>query len=368
MPTCVIFNPAARGEKAKHFRDQLAALSAQLTLKPTYAAGDGRTLAAQAVREGFDTVVAAGGDGTVNEVLNGLGDAPDGFTKARIGILPLGTINVFAKELGLPTRFAPAAKAIEQGRESLIDLPQAQFVVGGQPCARYFAQLAGAGLDSRAIELVDSRHKKAIGPLAYVLAGFKALAEPKANILARAEPMDDRGWKIDERAEKRPPSSILHLPSSFAETGQLVLVGNGRYYGGTFKLFPKADLRDGLLDVTVFPKVNWAVLLRSGWGWLTDRCREPIGARVAQPMENRGWKIEDRAENRPPSSILHPLSSRPYPPSSNLISKAGCKTFQAESLTLTSDGKVALELDGDNVGHLPVRFSIRRQVLRVIVP
>jgi diacylglycerol kinase (ATP) len=293
---CVIFNPAARGEKAKHFRDQLASLSAEVTLKPTYAPGTGRPLAAEAGREGFDTIVAAGGDGTLNEVVNGMGDASDGFVKARLAILPLGTINVFARELQIPTGFDAAWKIIRQGKETLLDLPQAEFVVEGQPCRRYFAQLAGAGLDSRAIELVNLGHKKAIGPLAYVVAGFKAMAETKAQIIASA--------------------------AQTGATGELVLIGNGRYYGGKFTLFPKADLRDGLLDVTVFPRVNWEVLLRSGWGWLTDQ--------------------------------LH--------------SSAGCHSFQAESLTLTSSVPVAFELDGDNAGYLPVKFSVQRQALRVVVP
>ena len=297
MKICVIFNPAARGEKAAHFRDQLASLSSRVTLRPTYAAGAGRTLAAEAVREGFETIVAAGGDGTLNEVLNGIGDEPEGFARVRLGLLPLGTINVFARELRIPSAFPQAWRVIEAGRETLIDLPQADFSsAGGQTQRRYFAQLAGAGLDSRAIELVDWEQKKSFGPLAYVVAGFKALAEQKSQITASA---------ADSRA-----------------VGELVLVGNGRYYGGNFELFPKADLRDGLLDVTVFPKVNWEILLRSGWGWLTDQ--------------------------------IH--------------SAAGCQTFQAESFSLTSEGKVAFELDGDNVGHLPARFSVRRGVLRVLVP
>src|SRR5207245_10186036 len=66
MKTCVVFNPAAHGEKARRFRDQLAALSTECALKPTYAPGGGRALAAEAVREGFEIIVAAGGDGTVN--------------------------------------------------------------------------------------------------------------------------------------------------------------------------------------------------------------------------------------------------------------------------------------------------------------
>src|SRR5258705_2208413 len=98
MKVCVIFNPAARGEKAKQFRDRLAALSTRVELKPTYAAGTGRALAAEAVREGFKTIVAAGGDGTLNEVVNGLADEPEGLARTRLGGLPLGTLNVFARE------------------------------------------------------------------------------------------------------------------------------------------------------------------------------------------------------------------------------------------------------------------------------
>src|SRR5712691_3191908 len=101
--TCVIFNPAARGEKAKRFRRHLDDLGSDCALKLTTAAGDARRLAAEAVAEGFEIVVAAGGDGTLNEVLNGIGDAPGGFEKARLGVLPLGTVNVFARELALPT-------------------------------------------------------------------------------------------------------------------------------------------------------------------------------------------------------------------------------------------------------------------------
>lgn len=294
MRTCVIFNPTARGEKARRFRDQLAALSATVTLKPTYAAGAGRALAAEAAREGFTTIVAAGGDGTVNEVVNGLGDVPEGFARTRLGVLPLGTINVFARELGVPADFAGAWDVIQHGRETLLDLPQAEFTTGGRPDRRYFAQLAGAGLDSRSIELVDWEQKKVIGPLAYVVAGFKALAEPGADIHVSAP--------------------------TFTSQGQLVLIGNGRYYGGSFKLFPQANPRDGVLDVTVFPKVNWAVLMRSGWGWLKDQ--------------------------------LH--------------ASAGCETFQAATFTLSSAGRVLFELDGENIGPLPVKFSLQREALRVI--
>lgn len=291
---CVIFNPAARGDKARRFRDELAALSHVAVLKPTYAAGAGRLLAAEAVREGFQTIVAAGGDGTLNEVLNGIDDA-GGFDRVRLGVLPLGTINVFARELRLPAAFDAAWKIILAGRERILDLPMVEFSRAEGPVRQVFGQLAGAGLDSRAIELVNWRHKKSIGPLAYVVAGFKALGEAKPKIIASG-------------------------PKAGGQ-GELVLIGNGRYYGGNFEIFPQAELTDGLLDVTIFPKVNWEILLRSGWGWLTNQ--------------------------------LH--------------SSAGCITFQAERVTLSSERPVTFELDGDNVGVLPAMFSVRPSILRVLV-
>ncbi len=296
MRPCVIFNPAARGEKARHFREQLTALAGRAEFRPTRAAGDGRVLAADAVREGFMTIVAAGGDGTLNEVLNGIHDA-DGLASVRLGVLPLGTINVFAREFRIPSKFNSAWQIIEDGRERVIDLPLATFAqAGSKPQDRVFGQLAGAGLDSRAIELVNWEQKKRFGPLAYVVAGFKALAEPKARIRVVA--------------------------GSHQTEGELILIGNGRYYGGSLELFPRADPADGLLDVTVFRKANWPALLGAGWGWLTSK--------------------------------IH--------------TGAGCVTLQAERIEISSNSSVPIELDGDNVGVLPATFSVRPRALRILVP
>ena len=118
MRPCVIFNPVAKGDKARRFRDSLESFAADCVLKKTNAAGDARRLATEAIHEGFDLIIAAGGDGTLNEVLNGLGDAPDGFTRACLGVLPLGTVNVFARELGIPLQPEFAWKVIQIGRAS----------------------------------------------------------------------------------------------------------------------------------------------------------------------------------------------------------------------------------------------------------
>jgi diacylglycerol kinase (ATP) len=296
MRTCVIFNPAARGNKARHFRQHLGDMAGQSAFKATTAPGDARRLAAVAMAENFELIVAAGGDGTVNEVLNGIGDSPDGFARARFGVLPLGTVNVFARELKIPLRVARAWEILQRGRELKIDLGYAEFSANGVRKKQFFAQLAGAGLDARAIELVDWSHKKKIGPLAYVIAGLKALREQKPRITARLD-----GKKFD---------------------GELILIGNGKFYGGSFEILPDADLRDGLLEVCVFPRVDFLTLLHCAPNFIFQR------------------KLPEGVVQR----------------------------FRAARFELTSEIPAAFELDGEWAGNLPVTFSVERERLRVIVP
>lgn len=293
MKLCVIFNPAARGERAERFRQQFGKVSAHV-FRPTYAPGSARTLAAQAVNEGFDTIAAAGGDGTVNEVLNGIGDVPGAFECVRLGVLPLGTVNVFARELRIPLTFSGAWQTLLAGNEITIDLPQAEYSEDGKPSRRYFAQFAGAGWDSRAVELVAWDLKKRIGKYAYVVAGLKA-------------------W-------------LGHLPpieaanGTHRASGPLALVGNGRFYGGEWAVFPKADLQDGFLEVTVFPALGWSGTARGLVGLLTN----------------------------------------------SLYTFGGARHFRTESMELSSAAPAWLQLDGENVCRLPARISIRRRALRVV--
>lgn len=249
---CIIFNPAARGDKARRFRARLLELSSQARLEPTKAAGHGQALAAEAVAAGFDTIVAAGGDGTVNEVLNGIATHPDGLQRVRLAVLPLGTVNVFARQLGLPTGLEAAWRVICAGHERRIDLAEGEFMVEGQPVRRCFVQMAGAGVDSRAIALVDWESKKRLGPLAYWQAGWRALAEPK------------------------PPVTVSDGERSL--TGHQVLIGNGRYYGGRLPVFPEADLSDGLLEVTVVPRASVWALARGALGMALGRLYSLGGA------------------------------------------------------------------------------------------
>lgn len=293
---CVIFNPAAKGQKAERFRRCLDEIARVATLKRTAAPRDARRLAAQAIADGFDTIIAAGGDGTLNEVLNGMGDVPEGFEQTRLGVLPLGTVNVFARELGIPTHPEKAWQILRQNRERRIDLP---YFINGEADAReqiYFAQLAGAGLDSRAIELVDWSVKKKIGPLAYVVAGLKAIGEPQARITV--------------------------TDGSRTVTGELVLVGNGRKYGGDFRVFPEARLDSGVLEVCVFPKINWGVLARCG------------------------------------SRLL--LTQK--------LPRTGVVRLRGSSFSFIAKATTRFEVDGELAGHLPAQLGVRPSALRVLAP
>lgn len=222
--TLVILNPAARSDKASRLRERIATLSGAAPMRLTSEAGDARRIAAEAVREGFEVVIAAGGDGTLNEVVNGIGGS-----SVRLGILPVGTMNVFATELGIPQgNLERAWSVIEQGKVVEVDLPQANDT--------HFIQLAGVGLDAEVVRKTTADSKRALGPLSYLLTLVQVAAHKPSRVMLEAE-----GGRISE--------------------GSFALIGNGRLYGGPFPVFKRASLFDGLLDVLVFQnQSHWDVV------------------------------------------------------------------------------------------------------------
>ncbi len=220
----VILNPAARGERARSLRQAIASLSSRIVVRETKGAGDAEALAERAVQQGFRTIVAAGGDGTVNEVVNGIGESDVTF-----GVLPVGTMNVFALELGIEGKDLKRAWAvIERGHTREIDLPMGN--------GEYFVQLAGVGLDAEVVRQTTPDFKKALGPVSYVLS-------------------------LAQVAARKPPKLVVTAAGGVRHEGSFVLVGNGRYYGGPLVLFRDAVLDDGRLDVVVFKnQSHWDVM------------------------------------------------------------------------------------------------------------
>jgi YegS/Rv2252/BmrU family lipid kinase len=220
--TLIILNPAARSEKARGTWKEIQKFS-RGTTRLTSAPGDARALAAWAVEKGFRAVVAAGGDGTINEVVNGLAGSD-----VTLGVLPVGTMNVFAAELGLPGELKAAWQVIREGVTRKVDLARAND--------HYFIQLAGVGLDAQALQETTWESKRSFGPLSYLVSA--------AQIAARV------------------PPRLLVEADGIEREGSFVLVGNGRYYGTRLAFFKDAKVDDGKLDVLIFKNLGYLDIAR----------------------------------------------------------------------------------------------------------
>ncbi|HEY2123986.1 MAG TPA: diacylglycerol kinase family protein [Chthoniobacterales bacterium] len=223
--TVVILNPAARGDRATRVLSRVEALARNCHVCTTSAPGEAEVLARHAVKEGFDKIVAAGGDGTIHEVVNGLAGS-----NATLGLLPIGSVNVFATELGLPPHDLDLCWNIIEGEHTrVVDLPSAND--------KHFVQLAGVGLDAQVVKETSANLKRNFGPLSYLFAAAQI-------------------------ATRKPPRLFIECSDTQVEEGSFVLIGNGRRYGGPFPFFKQARLDDGLLDVVVFKQLGYLEIIK----------------------------------------------------------------------------------------------------------
>jgi YegS/Rv2252/BmrU family lipid kinase len=221
----VILNPAAHSERARRQRARVEQLAAGCLVHTTSRSGEAEILARRAATEGYRKIVAAGGDGTVNEVVNGIAGS-----KAVLGLLPIGTMNVFATELGLPTHDLDLCWSVIQAKNTrLVDLPIAN--------RKFFVQLAGVGLDAQVVQETSAKLRRDFGPVSYLIGA--------AQIAAR-----------------RPPRLLIESENASINEGSFVLVGNGRLYGGPFPFFKHAVIDDGLFDVVVFKRLGYLEIIK----------------------------------------------------------------------------------------------------------
>src|SRR2546423_890317 len=223
--TLIILNPAAHSERAQRKRAEVEALARDCAFCATTRTGDAESMARRAAEDGFQKIVAAGGDGTINEVVNGLAG-----TNTTLGVLPIGTMNVFATELGLPVSDLELCwQIIQSERTRDVDLAKAN--------QKFFVQLAGIGLDAQVVKETSAQFKRNFGPLSYLISA--------AQIAAR-----------------QPPRLFIQSAEAPIKEGSFVLVGNGRLYGGRFPFFKHAVIDDGLLDVIVFKSLGYLEIIK----------------------------------------------------------------------------------------------------------
>ncbi|MBK9715432.1 MAG: diacylglycerol kinase family lipid kinase [Kouleothrix sp.] len=216
----IVFNPIA-GQAVTFEQDMRAVQDIwreqgwQVDLQPTAGPGDGTRIAREAAAQGYDIVVAAGGDGTVNEVVNGLV-----HTQTALAALPVGTVNVWVRELGLPLQPRAAAEALLRAQVRAIDV--------GQAGDRYFLLMCGVGFDAAVTAEVRADEKRRLGIFAYFLSAFHVIGRFRG-IPARIV--------VDGKTVR---SRVL-----------MVVLGNSQLYGGVVKITARASLDDGLLDVCI---------------------------------------------------------------------------------------------------------------------
>lgn len=228
----LIYNPTSGREEIKRrlpeILQKLEQGGIETSTHATTGEGCATRAAAEAADRGFDIVIAAGGDGTLNEVINGLAPKP---VRPKLGILPLGTTNDFARALGIPKYWEYACELITHQYCRGIDV--------GKANNKYFINIGGGGSLTELTYEVPSKLKTMIGQLAYYMKGLEKLP--------RLRPIT-----IHLRTEKQ----------QLEEEVMLFLVSNSNSVAGFERLAPSASLSDGLLDVLLLKKCNLADFLR----------------------------------------------------------------------------------------------------------
>lgn len=282
-----IANPISGGNarpRIERARDALQRRGAEVDLYLTGARGDARKAAALALTEGYDRVIAAGGDGTLNEVVNGIA-CPD----LPIAFLPFGTVNVFALEAGLPKDLEAACALAVTGVARPITL--------GRLNDELFLLMVSCGWDAEAVANVRAGLKKRVGRLAYAFSALGVLCK------------------------KAPSPLTVETDDGQRHKGFGVVVSNCRYYGGRYVVTPGASMFHDQLEVCLLRQGGRLAMLSFALNLLLKR---PLG----EPM---------------------------------------VEFFSLSSAEVQGDS-VALQVDGDVGGTLPVKIEAVPRAVSMILP
>lgn len=251
----VVYNPIA-GRRRKRFLslviEELESREASVRLEPTKARGDAEVLAREAARAGVARLVVAGGDGTINEAINGLAGS-----QIPLALVPLGTANVLALELGLGTSARAIAKAALDGSPRPVAL--------GSVNGRRFSMMAGVGFDAHVVAGVSTKLKRLIGKGAYAIETLRQLVSFAPRIY---------NVTVD---------GTLHRAAS-------VLACNGRHYAGNFVAAPEARLDRPGLEIVLFLDPGAIATLGYMWALATGRLAQHARVKIltAQCVEIDG--------------------------------------------------------------------------------
>jgi diacylglycerol kinase (ATP) len=231
-----VFNPAAGRNRRPRFNRIIAALKdvgCAVTVIETTARGHAERIARDVSADDFDVIAAAGGDGTVNEIVNGLRGK-----NIALGLIPLGTANVLADEIGLARSVETVAHTLGCGAIRPIHV--------GTVNGRRFVMMAGAGFDANVVDGVSLALKKKLGPLAYV-------------------------WQAGREAFFGNAARCTVIVDGVTQQTTSAVACNGRRYGGPFIAAPAASLTEDRFHVVLMPGRGWFHTARYGVALMLGR-------------------------------------------------------------------------------------------------
>jgi diacylglycerol kinase (ATP) len=242
MKSRLIVNPVAGADAGPDYlptiNQQLRARFTDLDIVITVAPTDATRAAAEAARAGYEQLFIAGGDGTLNEVLNGMASVEGALDRVTFGLIPLGTGNDFAAALGLPEDVTEAIELLLIGRSVAVDV--------GLLNDRYFINVSAGGFIAEVSDAVNPQLKTLAGKFAYLLGGAQVLFD-----------YEEVGVQVRVTGERGQVSELAMGLEMFA-------VCNSRRLGGGQMMAPRALINDGLLDLCLFaamPMIDFLTLL-----------------------------------------------------------------------------------------------------------
>lgn len=301
-----IINPVSGGGRARgiwpHVERLLTSKAIEFTFDFTASSRQATDITREALLNGEDVIVAVGGDGTVNEVINGFFQGERKINPAvRLGIIPAGTGSDWCRTVGIPADRMAAMDVLLAGRFSLFDLGRISCSPLNEhsgPVTRYFLNAADAGFGAAVVESIKGT-SKFLGHRSSYLWGLLNSLLRNSNV------------PIEVRLDGREIAAGKHF---------VVVVANGRFFGGGMHIAPQADARDGLIDVVLIGDIKKLEVVRN--------LSRLYSGRVAE------------------------------------INKVN--TARGRLLEIESKSSVGVEVDGEFVGRLPARFEILPEQIKLI--
>ncbi len=309
MPLIIVNPTSAGGDTARIWARTAVELnrrSGAFAVEFTRAPGHGKQIALEAARAGRKLIVACGGDGTINEVANGILESG---APAELGILPSGTGGDFRRTLKISTNLAQAAADLKNGKTETIDAGRVTYVNdAGVSLSRYFLGISSFGISTSVI-----RRVKADKPFAWLPRGLSGRV--------------GFAWStLQTTLEMKYTRALVSLDDGREREVSVVnfCVANARYFGGGMKIAPDAKLDDGLFDVVMIGEISAPKILANSYKLYAGTHGD-----VAEVHRARAKKI-----------VVKP----------------------------TADEKIRFETDGELPGFLPAIFEVAPQVLKIRMP